>query len=687
MTTIKKSVAAICVMILALLTAGSAYAAPEDSYTYSYWGDPVPSPSPYAAVSVLYGKDMGVDSLNMPQDMFVSTNGDIYIADTGNNRILVLDSKWQVTRTITEFDNNGAQDALNGPEGIYVSEQGDLYIADTLNKRVLQLSKDGKAVLDIRKPESSLIRSGFEYTPTKIAVDREGQIYTVSRGSYEGIMMFDSDGAFEGFIGTNRVKFNPIDLFWKRISTKEQRSQMEMFVPLEFNNLSLDEDGFIFATTSEENSDSPVKRLNPSGVDILRSKGYFPVKGDINTLQVSSAPGSSIMIDVASDKGGMYSLLDSKRGRIFTYDKEGNLLYVYGGLGSKIGKFRTPSAFQMLGERMLVLDKGLNRLTVLEPTEYGMAVRDAVTQLYNGQVEASTEAWQRVLALNGNNDVAYIGIGKSLLKQGDNAGAMSYFQLGNHREWYSEAFKRFRKDILMENFGTIVMTIVLGIAAIVGAVKLFTRRVEGHYDEVGVIRNPFYTMIHPFNGFWEMKYEKKGRVKIALLLVILLVIFTIIKKQYSGFVVNMNNLADMNSLQELQYIALPFLLWCVANWSLTTLMDGEGKFKDIVMATGYALMPLVIILIPQTLLSNVMTQGESALYYLLDGIAYAWCLALLFVGTMTVHQYSPGKTLATMLLTLVVIGIILFLSLLFFSMMQQIVNFVVSIYREISFRM
>lgn len=687
MTTIKKSVAVICVVVLTLLTAGSIYAAPEDSYTYSYWGDPVPSPSPYAPVTVLYGQDMGAGSLNMPQDLFVTRAGDIYIADTGNNRILVLDSNWQMKQAISEFDHDGKMDALLGPEGVYVGKDGHIYVADTQNKRVLQFTSEGKFVLEILRPESSLIRSGFEYSPTKVAVDREGQIYTVSRGSYEGIMMFDSDGVFDGFIGTNRVKFNPIDLFWKRISTKEQREQMEMFVPLEFNNLSIDEDGFIFATTSEENSDSPVKRLNPSGIDILRSKGYFPVKGDINTLQVSSAPGSSIMIDVAADKGGMYSLLDSKRGRIFTYDKEGNLLYVYGGLGSKVGKFRTPSAFQMLGDQMLVLDKGLNRLTVLEPTEYGYAVREAVTHLYDGKVEASTEAWQRVLALNGNNDVAYIGIGKSLLKQGDNAAAMSYFKLGNHREWYSEAFKRFRKDILMENFGTIVMTIVLGIVAIVAAVKLFARRTAGHYDEVGVIRNPFYTMIHPFNGFWEMKYEKKGRVKIALLLVCLLVIFTIIKKQYSGFVVNMNNLANMNSLQELQFIALPFLLWCVANWSLTTLMDGEGKFKDIVMATGYALMPLVIILIPQTLISNVMTQGESALYYLLDGIAYAWCLALLFVGTMTVHQYSPGKTLATMLLTLVVIGIILFLSLLFFSMMQQIVNFVVSIYREISFRL
>jgi tetratricopeptide (TPR) repeat protein len=500
-------------------------------------------------------------------------------------------------------------------------------------------------------------------------------------------MEFDSDGVFIGFIGTNKVKFSPVDLFWKRISTKEQRNQMQQFIPLEFNNLDIDADGFIYTSTSEEKSDRPIKRLNPSGIDILRSKGYFPPKGDIRTLEVGSFRGSSIFVDVASDEGGMFSGLDSKRGRIFTYDKDGNLLYQFGGLGSQQSNFRTPSAIERIGDRVLVLDKDNNRLSVFEPTNYGRFIREAVISLYNGRSEQSTEAWLKVLQLNGNFEVAYIGIGKSLLKKGDNREAMSYFKLGNNREYYSEAFKRYRKDVVLEHFGKIVLAIALFVGLMITIVKLSRRKTHGqYYQEFGIVKNPFYTMVHPFNGFWEMKYEQKGRLKIAFGILLVLVIFTIIKRQYSGFVVNFNNPDELNSINELKFIVLPFLLWCVGNWSLTTLMDGEGKFKEIVMATGYALMPFVILYIPQTLYSNIITGSESSFYYLLDAIAYLWFAWLLFTGTMTVHQYSAGKTVVTMLLTMVVIGIIIFLGVLFFSMMQQMINFVTSVYQEISFR-
>jgi len=683
----KRTIVTLFALLLLIGSAAPAAAASSEGYNYSYWGESVPAPQPYAPAGVVYGNDLGIGSFASPQDLYVGKDGMIYVVDTGNSRIVALDDQFRVKRIITEFNNNGKKDTFNQPEGIYVDADGLMVVADTQNRRLVELKSDGTFVREIGEPKSTLIRSGFQYTPIKVTVDFAKRIYVISRGSYEGVIEFDADGTFTGFIGTNRVKFNPIDLFWKRISTKAQREQMQQFVPIEFNNLDLDDDGFIYTTTSEENSDTPMKRLNPSGVDILRSKGYFPPKGDVKTAEVGSRPGSSIFIDITSDVGGMYSALDSKRGRIFTYDKDGNLLYVFGGLGSQKGKFRTPSAIEMLGERMLVLDKDNNRITVFEPTRYGSLIREAVTSLYNGKIEQSTAAWHNVLKLNSNFEVAYIGIGKALMKQGDNKAAMDYFQNGNNREYYSEAFKRYRKEIVMESFGWIVLGIVVVVGLIVAVVKLSRRRMAGkHYEEIGVLKNPFYTMMHPFNGFWEMKFEKKGRVKVAIGILLLFVLVTIIKRQFSGFVVNFNNLADLNSINELKFIILPFLLWCIANWSLTTLMDGEGKFKEIVMATGYALLPFVIIYVPQTLYSRIITVDESPFYYLLDAIALIWFVWLLFIGTMTVHQYTAGKTVVTILLTLVVIGIILFLGVLFFSMIQQIINFATSIYQELSFR-
>ena len=203
------------------------------------------------------------------------------------------------------------------------------------------------------------------------------------------------------------------------------------------------------------------------------------------------------------------------------------------------------------------------------------------------------------------------------------------------------------------------------------------------------LRDARYTLhvaFHPFDGFWDLKYEERGRLRIALSILLAVTLTMILKRQFSGYVVNFNHPLELNSINELKYIIFPFLLWCVANWSLTTLMDGEGKFREIVIATGYAMMPLILVYVPNMLLSNVITLREASFYYVLETVAYLWFIWLLFIGTMTVHQYTVLKTIWTMLLTLVVIGVMIFLGLLFFSVIQQFVSFVYTIYQELTLR-
>lgn len=197
---------------------------------------------------------------------------------------------------------------------------------------------------------------------------------------------------------------------------------------------------------------------------------------------------------------------------------------------------------------------------------------------------------------------------------------------------------------------------------------------------------PLHLIVHPFDGFWDLKYDGKGKVRVALIMLAMVVISIILQKQFAGFLVNYNDPRYLNSVTELLTIVFPFFLWCVSNWSITTLMEGEGKFKEIVMATGYALVPIVLIYVPMTIISRFMVKEEIAFYYLLTTIAFIWFLALLFVGTMTVHQYTALKTIVTMGLTVLVMGIIVFLGALVFSMLQQIYEFIVNIYREIIFR-
>lgn len=160
----------------------------------------------------------------------------------------------------------------------------------------------------------------------------------------------------------------------------------------------------------------------------------------------------------------------------------------------------------------------------------------------------------------------------------------------------------------------------------------------------------------------------------------------ILQKQYAGFLVNYIDPRTINSIIEIATVAVPFFLWCTANWAVTTLMEGEGKFREIVLATGYSLIPVILIYAPMIVISRFMVQEETAFYYLFNSIAFFWFVLLLFIGMMTVHQYTVIKTIITMVLTLIVMGIIVFLGALVFSMLQQLYEFGYNIYRELIFR-
>ncbi|HIW34551.1 MAG TPA: YIP1 family protein [Candidatus Paenibacillus intestinavium] len=200
------------------------------------------------------------------------------------------------------------------------------------------------------------------------------------------------------------------------------------------------------------------------------------------------------------------------------------------------------------------------------------------------------------------------------------------------------------------------------------------------------INFPLQVIFKPFDSFWDMKYENKGKLKVVYTLIALTILAFILQKKYSGFLVNYSDPRTLNSIMDVVTVILPFLLWCVANWSITTLMGGEGKFLEIVKATGYSLTPIILVYIPMTYVSRFMAEEETAFYYLLISIASIWFVWLLFIGIMTVHQYTVLKTIITIGLTIVVMGIIVFLGALVLSMVQQIYEFIYNVYREMLFR-
>ena len=195
-----------------------------------------------------------------------------------------------------------------------------------------------------------------------------------------------------------------------------------------------------------------------------------------------------------------------------------------------------------------------------------------------------------------------------------------------------------------------------------------------------------YTLTHPMDGFYWIRHKEYGSVPIAILMVILFSISFSLNRLYASFVVNETDPRSVNSLTELAGVLVLFLLVCVGNWSITCLVDGEGRFKDIIIAVGYGITPATIGYVIATLLSRVIADNEQAFYGLVIAVGIAYAVILVLMGIMQVHNYTLGKTLITLFLTFVAVLIIIFLALLLFNLVSQVITFFKSIYLELIFR-
>lgn len=456
------------ILILSFMTVERASATnlPYDTYNFDYWDMIVYTPAAYVPDVNISGLKLGVGEFLSPQDMCVSEDEQIYVADTGNNRVVVLNSNMnKVIKVIDRFMNNGVEDTFNTPTGVFITSKNHLYIADTNNFRVVVLDENNELVKIISNPSSEVLEEGFIFNPLKVSVDYADRVYVVAKNMFQGVMSFDNNGNFTGFSGTIQVNLSLREKIWRRFSTKEQRTKQVLFIPTEFTGIDVDDDGFLYATSIDIQGTQAVRRLNPKGEDVIKKGENGNVGGDVSYGISGPFGGPSYISDVVVREKGIYSLLDTRRGRIFTYDHEGNLLYIFGGLGSQAGTFRIPVAIEAIGDKILVLDSQRAEILTFVETEYGSLINEAVALRYDGDETLAVEKWREVLKLNSNFELANIGIGKAYLTAGDNKNAMKYLKLGMSKTYYSIAFKRYRNDILKDNLGYIFTAVAVLIVA------------------------------------------------------------------------------------------------------------------------------------------------------------------------------------------------------------------------------
>lgn len=459
------------------------------SYTYDFWGLSREAPNPYTVERVLFGNDLGTENFKDPQGLFVRGNK-IYVADSANNRIVEFDDSYNLIKIIDSFILNGVESTFNYPSDVFVAENGDIFVCDTNNFRVVHMDSGLNVIKILTKPQDALMDEKSEFLPTKIVVDNADRVYVIAKNVNKGIMEFDSRGSFTGYIGANKVSYNIADYIWKTLSTQAQKEQMIQFVPTEYSNIAIDKKGFFYTTCSTV-SDSdiynllvqqdlmesmlsglekvsnvdPIRRLNSMGADILIKNGWYAPVGDIDWGTAGGVSGASKFIDVVPVANDTYFAIDRTRCRVFGYDFQGNLLFVFGGIGSKAGYFQYPTAIESVGDKIIVLDGRTGGVTVFNPTEYGALINKALLEYVKGNYEYSSDLWEEVLVYNANYDLAYVGIGRSLLRQDKYKEAMEYFEVKYSYDNWSKAFQQYRKQVVEKYigvaFGSIIALIVV----------------------------------------------------------------------------------------------------------------------------------------------------------------------------------------------------------------------------------
>ena len=715
-------VAVLCLLMLVSIPVFAA-SAPYETYTYSMKGDPMASPHAYVPERTVSNFDMGLSSpLTNPQDIFVGEDGLIYITDApsgtdGVGRVIVLDNNFKYQFEITEFINqNGIRDKFSKPDGLFVNSE-NIYVCDSDNQRIVVFDLVGNFVRMIEAPKADVMGEDTLFHPVAVSVDASGKLYVVSDQTYSGVFALEADGSFICFIGAQKAEV-PLATRIRRIFFPDVVA--EEYITSAYNNITIDKDGFIWVTTSDidtqtlssaitsgDETYAPVKRLNNQGVDIMRRNGFFIPAGEVSfkndaSSEATGANGPSKLIDVALGPNGMWSVIDSSRCRIYTYDSDGNMLFAFGDKGQQLGNLSSPTAIAYSGSSLLVLDSKLTSITVYKREPYGDIIDKALGFTAQRKYNDALTMWNEIYKNNTNFDAALVGIATNFFRDGATVDAatglngyeasLEYFKAAGDTAGYSESFKAIRKLWVEKWVFLLILIIVVACIVLSKFLGYVGKKNKEGVTKVGKrtlweeFLYGFYIIMHPFDGYWDLKHEKRGSVRSAILIDAVVVLSTVYYTVGSAYIFNPNK-SSSNPFGGILTVMVPLMLWCVSNWCLTTLFDGEGNFKDIFVSTSYALFPLVIILIPVTLATNIASLDESAMISLVMSIGFIWLGMLVFFGMATTHGYSMGKNILITAATIVGMMFIMFIMMLFTNLIQQMVMFVTDIVSEVSFRM
>ncbi len=631
-------------------------------------------------------------------DLYYDENGALYILDGGNGRIVKTDASVENVYEVYEsFIKDDKKLSIVGAKGMWF-ETERMFVADTEHERVLVSDYKGNVLKVLTKPKK-LKGLTAPFKASKVLTDKNGRIYCIAETVNLGAFVFSKDYEYQNFFGSNEVLTTAeaiYNFFVKQFLNKEQKAALKSNTPVNLSNFDIDSNDFIYTITKTDQKlvntkfSGLIRKINYISSDIWDTEENVPYFGDLEEDRESKVTNTNF-IDVDISKEGWVNALDSARGKVFQYSSDGQLISVFGGIGAQNGMSNSPVAIETVGEKIYVLDSYNKSIIVYKPTEYVTTLHDAFLNTESASLKDAVSKWNKVLSYNSNNSYAYYGLGVAYENAGKYKEAMDNYKLADAKEQYSKAFKEYRKAYVNDHMAVIGIILISVIAVVVICVKklskLFIVPENCAYSPIESKRGmPLYVLFHPADGFAQFKARKIYSVLTAGLIVAAFFVIRILEFFKTGFIFNANKPINYNLFATLLGTVLIYLLFIFSNLAISSFLDGKGNLKEIASLTSYSMIPFLFVTLLNIGLSNILLLDEKVFMNILLVVAVGWSLLLLIVGSMQIHEYSFGKTIVSLLLSILTMVVFAVLGLLFFSLFQELLDFIKAVFYEISLR-
>lgn len=616
-------------------------------------------------------------TFNKPMDMKFGIHDEIYVADSGNNRIVVLTKEGELIRIIKN-------ELFAHPTGIYINDQGHLYVADDAANKVFVLDEKDEVIHIFEKPNVLSFGEKAPFSPTKVTVDSRGNAYVLSRGNNNGLIILNKDveGEFLGYFAPNATSNSLLTTFRKMIFSEEQLDKMLGTTPDSATNLNIDSQGLIYTITPNEKSKNVIKKLNMGGINLLKGNYvYFP---------------SSLAI---GEIDNIFTI--GEDGYIYEYTSEGEFLFMFGGKDD--GKQRRGLIGK--GSGILVdsdgsvytLDEKKNEIQTFIPTQFSQTLHEALALYQKGRYEESKEPWSEVLRMNSQFDFASLGLGQAYFKEENYSQAMVTFRDAKDKVGYSDSFWEIR-NIWIRNNVIKILAIVLILVMIVYLFKIFghrfkwTRIVSNQWNKllsfrlVQQIRFLKYYMLHPLDGAYGIKKEfKTSNLSTAITAIIALFIL-IMNKYFTGFIFSTVREGTYTLFADIIFAVVIFSAVIISTYLICTITDGSASFKFLFYGFIYSLAPYLLIKPFVIFASNILTLNEVFLLTFTNAIIYVWMAVLFFLTIKELNEFTVFQTMRTIFLSVFALFIASLALFILYSLFQQLFSFSTSLYGEVVHR-